>query len=115
MKILVVDDERIIIELLEDMLPSHKVVSATDGREAIEKYRELKPDMVLMDIRMPVMDGIESIKEILKMDPNAKILAVTAYAHIMHEKIMEAGALEIIEKPFSRQLLDNKINKYTLG
>ena len=112
---MVVDDERIIIELLEDMLPSHKVVSATDGREAIEKYRELKPDMVLMDIRMPLADGIEATKEILKMDPNAKILAVTAYAHSMRKQIMEAGVLEIIEKPFSRQLLDDKIKEYILG
>ena len=109
---MVVDDEIMLIGLMELMLSDYEVVGATNGREAVEKYREWRPDMVLMDIMMPLMDGIEATREILKMDRNAKILAVTAYADSMRKKILEAGVLEIIGKPFSLQLLGNTIEKY---
>ncbi len=112
MKILVVDDEIMLIGLLELMLSDYEVIGATNGREAVEKYKEWRPDMVLMDIMMPLMDGIEATREILKMDRNAKVLAVTAYANGKSKEIMEAGALEIIEKPFTRELLGNTIKKY---
>lgn len=114
MKILVVDDEIMIIELLKDMLSNCEVVGAMNGKEAVEKYKELRPDIVLMDIMMPLMDGIEATREISKMNRNAKILAVTAYADSKGEEILKAGALGIIEKPFTLQLLSNTIKKYLI-
>ena len=112
MKILVADDEVLLIELTRLMLSDYDVISATNGIEAVERYKEYTPDMVLMDIRMPLMDGVEATKEIMKIDPNAKILAVTACAHTRAKEVLDAGVLEIIEKPFDLQHLINTVEKY---
>ena len=61
---------------------------------------------------MPLMDGIEATKEILKINPGAKILAQTAYARTMGKKIMKAGVLEILEKPINLKQLIDTIEKY---
>ena len=114
MRILVADDEVLLIELTRHMLSDYDVITAMNGIEAVERYKEYTPDMVLMDIRMPLMDGIEATKEIMKIDPNAKILAVTACAHIRAKEILDVGVLEIIKKPFDLQYLINTIKKYLL-
>ena len=114
MRILVTDDEVLLIELTRLMLSDYDIITATNGIEAVERYKEYTPDMVLMDIRMPLMDGIEATKEIMKIDPNAKILAVTACARIRAKEILDAGVLEIIEKPFDLQYLIDTIEKYLL-
>ncbi len=92
-----------------------RVEVATNGREAIRMYNMFKPDLVLMDIVMPEIDGIEATKEILKTDPNAKIIGVTAYAAHRGEELLKAGALEIIEKPFTKSKLIEKIESYLSG
>lgn len=114
MKILIVDDETLILELLKIMLSDYNVIGAVNGREAVEKYKESKPDIVFMDIMMPVMDGIEATKEILKIDSEAKVIAVTAYAKTKGKEMLEAGALDIIEKPFDPEDVKNII-KSNLG
>ena len=58
-----------------------------------------------MDVMMPVMDGVEATKEIKKIDPQAKIIGLTAYARKEGRELIEAGALEDIEKPFTRKQL----------
>lgn len=112
MKILIVDDDADIREILEFMLKDFETISVTNGKEALEKYKDTKPDIVLMDIVMPEMDGIEATKEILKIDPNAKILAETAYANPKGKEMLEVGALDVIEKPFDPQKLTEKVKKY---
>jgi two-component system response regulator/two-component system chemotaxis response regulator CheY len=111
-KVLVVEDDAAIIEILKLMLSDYEVMVATNGKSAVNAYKQLNPDLVLMDIVMPEMDGVEATKEILKIDPNAKILAITAYAGRRGKEILEAGALEIIEKPFRRKELIERIEKY---
>ncbi len=107
MRVLIADDEILIVELLSLILSNYSVVSARNGKEAVEKYREFKPDLVLMDIMMPLMNGIEATKEILHLDPEAKILAVTASAEIQTREILDSGVSGILEKPFSpEQLID---------
>ncbi|MDK2795501.1 MAG: two-component system, chemotaxis family, chemotaxis protein CheY [Archaeoglobaceae archaeon] len=111
--ILIVEDDSAILEVLETMLSEkYRVMKATNGKEAVKIYRMLKPDLVLMDIMMPVMDGIEATKEIKSKYPNAKILGVTAFASQKGKEILEAGALEIIEKPFTKKKLLETIEKY---
>ena len=112
MKILIADDERDIIEILEFMLSEYEIISAKNGKEAVEKYKQFKPDVVLMDIVMPLMDGIEATREILKIDSGAKVLAQTAYANTKGKDILEAGALDVIEKPFDFKKLQDTIKKY---
>ncbi len=101
--VMIVDDETAMREILKIMLKDYKVIEASNGREAVEIYRKERPDVVLMDIMMPVMSGIDAVKEIKKINPNAKIIAITAYASSKGEKAMEAGVDMILKKPFTRR------------
>ena len=102
-KVMVVDDEIAMREILKIMLKDYKVIEASNGREAVELYREERPDIVLMDVMMPLMNGIEATSEIKKIDPDAKIVAITAYASSKGEKVIEAWADYILKKPFTRK------------
>lgn len=112
-RILVVEDDLAVLEALKLMLEEYyEVLVAVNGIEAVKLYEKFKPDIVLMDIAMPDMDGVEATKEILKKDPNAVILCVTAFAAHRGKEILEAGAKEIIEKPFTRKKLIERIESY---
>ena len=112
-KVLVVDDDLILLDLLKIMLSGkYEVITATNGREAVEAYKKYKPDIVLMDVLMPEMDGIEATRIIKSIDPNAKILAITAYAPHKGDEIIRAGAMDIIEKPIKKAELIEKIERY---
>ena len=77
------------------------VGEAENGMKALEKYQELKPDLTTMDITMPEMDGISAVKEIKKVDPNAKIVMCSAMGQqAMVIEAIQAGARDFIVKPF---------------
>jgi two-component system chemotaxis response regulator CheY len=103
-KVLIVEDAPYIREVFRYALELHKHVvagEATNGVEAIDKYRALKPDVVLMDLLMPVMDGISAIRKIIELDPRAKIVVVSAIAKgSIKNEAMEAGAIDFVSKPF---------------
>jgi len=109
-RILIVDDLSNITEMIRSMLEfhGHEIAGvACNGSEAIEKYKTLRPDVVLMDIMMPGMDGMQSMREILEYDQKAKIVLVTALgkASLMREAA-KAGAVGFVTKPFEiRRLL----------
>lgn len=103
-KILIVDDAIFMRRMLGDILKEagHEIVGeAVNGREAIEKYRKVRPDVVTMDIIMPEMGGIEAVKDIISNDKAAKILMVSAMGQqqLVVEAI-QAGAKDFIVKPF---------------
>lgn len=80
-KILVVDDAAFMRMMIKDILTKNGfevVAEAADGAQALEKYKEFQPDLVTMDITMPEMDGITSLKEIKKINPNAKVIMCSA-------------------------------------
>lgn len=110
-RILLVDDERDLLMIYTKllMMEGHDVVdSASNGKEAIKKFSELpiKPDIIIMDYRMPVLDGLVAMKEILKKNPGAKVLFVSAEKRVEKEAL-EAGAIGFFTKPTSiRTLLD---------
>ncbi|AMM53312.1 response regulator [Pyrococcus kukulkanii] len=114
-RILIVDDAAFMRMLLKKILTQagHEVVGeASNGKEAVEKYKQLKPDLVTMDIVMPEMDGITAVKEIMKIDPNAKIIMITAVGQ--EAKVMEAlksGAKGYIVKPFQAQKVIEEVNR----
>ncbi len=102
-KVLVVDDAAFMrvraAKVLEDA--GHEVAQAENGLEAIRVYAEWRPDVVLMDITMPEMDGLAALKEIRKMDPSARVAMVTAMGQ--QAIVMEAlrsGAKDFVLKPF---------------
>jgi len=109
-KILIVDDLSSITEMIQSVLETHghEIAGvARNGFEAIEKYKALRPDVVLMDIMMPEMDGMQSIRKILEYDQKAKIVVVTALGRpeLMKEAV-KAGAVGFVTKPFEiRRLL----------
>ena len=111
--VLIVDDDLALLEALELMLKGkYEVVKATNGKEAVRVYKNIKPDLVLTDVVMPEMDGIETTEEILKIDPNAKIIGITAYYQSKEKDLIKAGAKEVLEKPFTRKKLIEVIEKY---
>jgi two-component system chemotaxis response regulator CheY len=117
--ILIVDDAKYVKEMIRSMLESrdHEVAGvASDGFEAIEKYKMLKPDIVLMDILMPGMDGLSAINKIMEQDPKAKIIVVTALTkETLRKESMRAGAIDFITKPFEIERLLGAIKDATAG
>ncbi len=103
-RVLIVDDAAFMRMLLKDIITKagfEVVGEASNGKEAVEKYKELKPDIVTMDITMPEMNGIEAVKEIKKIDPNANIIMVSAMGQqAMVIEAIQAGAKDFIVKPF---------------
>ncbi|HLD29758.1 MAG TPA: response regulator [bacterium] len=110
--LLVIDDESDVLEVLQEFLISegYKVSLAFDGSEGIQKYVERKPDGVLLDIAMPGKNGIEVLKEIKKIDPQANVIMITAYRDA--EKVVECfrfGAYDCVFKPFDLEYLKNAL------
>ncbi|MFC0215573.1 response regulator [Paenibacillus chartarius] len=114
-KIMVVDDAAFMRMMLKDILTKggHQVVGeAENGLVAIQKYAELKPDIVTMDITMPEMEGIEAVKHIKSAHPNAKVIMCSAMGQqAMVVQAIQAGAKDFIVKPFQGDRVLDAINK----
>jgi len=114
-RVLVVDDAAFMRMMIKDILQKggYEVVGeAEDGKRAIEKYKELKPDLVTMDITMPDMDGITAVKEIRKIDENAVITMCSAMGqHATGSDEIQAGAKEYVGKPFQPARVVEAIKK----
>ncbi len=117
-KVLVIDDEPGIIDIVETNLlgEGFEVVSARDGKEGLEKIRSEKPDLVVLDVMMPEMDGWQVLKEVEKDPDTAGIPVIMLTAKAADEDYihgLEEGAVEYLTKPFFPQELVNRI-KITL-
>jgi two-component system chemotaxis response regulator CheY len=113
--VLIVDDELFIVELYRDILQlrGYKVMgTAFDGEEAVRRYDDAfeKPDVVIMDHRMPVMNGVEATREIMRLNPNQKVIFVSADV-LVEKEAREAGATEFLPKPFRMDDLIERMQK----
>ena len=104
----VIDDEPIILEVLGELLTSegYEVEISSSGEEALDKYSTRSFGLVLLDLLMPGMDGIEVLKKIRKIEPHAVIIIITAYASVESAiSAMKTGAFDYIQKPFKHDEL----------
>jgi len=114
MKILLVDDDQSILEILADLMAifGHEHVTATNGLEAIEKLKQDFFHIVLTDMMMPGMDGMELLKHIHSNYPHIKVMVVTGYDRTFtYTDVIRAGASDFISKPFNTDELEAKINR----
>ena len=115
--ILIVEDDRKNLKLFRELLQElgYSTVEATDGSQAIKLARAAKPSLILMDIQLPVIDGLEATR-IIKSDTSTKnipVVAVTAYAMKTDEqKAIQAGCDGYFPKPFRAQTLLEKVKEY---
>lgn len=114
-RVLIVDDAAFMRASLKMMLENNDfevVGEAADGQAAVEKYQECKPDIVTMDITMPVMDGIAAVKRIKAVDPNAIIVMVSAMGQeSMVRDAIVSGAKGFVVKPFKEQHIVETLGK----
>ncbi len=113
-KVLVVDDASFMRMRMAKLLleNGHEVEEAENGVEAIAKYQDTNPDIVLMDITMPVMDGIEAVKKIKENDGEANIIMCSAIGQqAMVIEALKAGAKDFIVKPFQPERIIESINR----
>ncbi|WP_353095298.1 response regulator [Tissierella praeacuta] len=113
--ILLVDDASFMRMMIKDILSKNGFTilgEAENGLKAVEKYKELTPDLVIMDITMPEMDGIQAVKEIKKINSNAKIVMCSAMGQqAMVIEAIQAGAKDFIVKPFQADRVVEAVKK----
>lgn len=114
-KILVVDDAGFMRKMVQTHLTKAgytDFIEGEDGARAVELYKESKPDLVIMDITMPNMNGIDALREIKTFDPDAKVVMCSAMGQeAMVMDAIKLGALDFIVKPFKADRIVQTVNK----
>lgn len=113
-KILIVDDAEFLRVRISKMLigDGFEVAEAENGLRAVEVYKEIRPDLVLMDVTMPEMDGLSALKEIRGIDPDARVIMLTALGQesVVLDAI-KSGARDFVVKPFEQERVLSAIKK----
>ena len=113
-KILIVDDAKLMRNMIKNMITQkegHKFIEASNGEDAVMVYKAIKPDLVTMDITMDIKNGVDATKEILKHDPEAKIIIITALGQEGFLKdCVKLGVKDFIVNPFSKERVTSAIN-----
>ncbi len=118
-RVLVVDDAKFMRHMLKAILVDlgcEVIGEACDGGEAVEQYKTLSPDVVTMDIVMPTVSGIEALKEIRALDPEAKVVMISAIDQ--REPLMDAlksGAIDYVVKPFEKERVEQALQRVNAG
>ena len=115
--ILIVDDEPHFCEALKDFLleKGHNVEVVHDGFDAVESYGRRRPDVVLLDVEMPGKTGLETLRELKALDPQACVIVITGVLQKeLHNLLMAEGAFDFISKPFNFDRLEMALRTKTL-
>lgn len=117
-RIMIVDDAAFMRMMVKDILTKNGyevIAEAVNGNDAIAKYREIKPDLVTMDITMPELSGIEALKVIKSEDPNARVLMCSAMGQqALVIEAIQSGAKDFIVKPFQAERVIEAVKKALL-
>lgn len=113
--VMLVDDSIVVLKMLEKTLlklDCQVSVTARNGKDAVNLYQEHKPELVFMDITMPIKSGLEAAAEIMGLDPQARIIMLTAMgdAEIM-ARAREIGVRDFLQKPFDEQMIKDTLVK----
>lgn len=112
--VLICDDSRSIRLITKRVLSENGYIvisEASDGREATEQYQQHKPDITLLDLVMPEVDGKQALKQIIELDPNAKIIILSSLGSEQDvEECLSNGATSYIQKPFEEDILIRALN-----
>lgn len=115
-KVLIVEDYEDTREFMKILVESYgyHVIEASDGIEAIDRVKQYHPDLILMDISLPMVDGLTATRTIREFDADAgvPIIAVTAFGKNYYKKAMEAGCNELIDKPVDFDRLEPILRSY---
>ena len=115
LKVLISDDSILVRKQFSEVLASMgctNIINASNGQDAVNMYKEHNPDLVFMDIIMPVKSGIEALKEITNFNPNAKVVIASSAVTQNYLKLaIKAGAYEFLQKPISEDYLKKIIDK----
>lgn len=116
-KVLIVEDYEDTREFMKILLESYgyKVIEAADGIEAIDRVKQHHPDLILMDISLPVVDGLTATRAIREFDEESRrvpIIAVTAFGKNYYKKAIEAGCNDLIDKPVDFDSLEPILKSY---
>lgn len=117
-KILIVDDQYGIRILLNEVFQreGYTTYQATNGMQALEIVRKHRPDLVLLDMKIPGMDGIEILKRLKEIDPDIKVIIMTAYGELdMIQETKELGAIMHFAKPFDIDDLRTAVKKHLVS
>lgn len=114
--ILIVEDDEELLNLYVETLEINRfsVQTAIDGKEAISKYKQIHPDLVVMDGILPKMDGYDAFSQIIEFDKNAKVVIVTGYSEFYEKNklALKQGLISVISKPIGVDELLNLAKKY---
>ncbi len=116
MKLLIVDDSLFMRQFIRCSLRSlvfEDIYEAADGMEAVELYKTHHPDLVLLDINMPLMNGIEALRKIKEYDPSAHVIMISSiHTSRTVRETKELGACGYMQKPFPKMQLEEMVNDY---
>lgn len=111
-RVLVVDDDRDVVEILREFLSAkgYEVLTANDGAEALRKVKEERPHLILLDIQMPRMDGLEVLRQLRQIDQEVGVIMITGVnEQEIARKAMELGAFDYIMKPLDLPYLEQSL------
>jgi len=115
MKILVVDDSGMARKFLINSLPKDidiEIKQCVNGLDGVNTYKVFQPDLVFLDLTMPVMDGVEALEKIKQINPNAIVYVLTAdIQKSTQEKIMALGAYKFLKKPPTKEIIGNAVRE----
>ncbi len=113
-KILVIDDERPTLKMFTLLLSAYgyEIFTAENGQEGLDLFKKERPGLVLTDIKMPIMDGIEVLKEIKKVNPHAEVIVITGHGDMdLAIQALNLDATDFINKPLQREALEQALSR----